>query len=38
MSDVGDGAVVGAGAVLTKPVEPRTIVVGNPALVIGTRG
>lgn len=34
---IGEGAVVGAGAVVTKNVEPYTIVVGNPARVIGTR-
>lgn len=34
---IGDGAVVGAGAVVTKDVEPFTIVAGNPAKVIGRR-
>lgn len=34
---IGDGAVVGAGTVVTKPVEPYTIVAGNPAKVIGQR-
>ncbi len=28
---IGEGAVVGAGAIVTKDVEPYTIVVGNPA-------
>lgn len=28
---VGEGAVVGMGSVVTKPVEPYTLVVGNPA-------
>lgn len=35
---IGDQAVVGAGSVVVKPVEPRAIVVGNPARVVGTRG
>lgn len=34
---VGDGAIVGAGAVVAKPVAPFTIVAGNPARVIGQR-
>jgi acetyltransferase-like isoleucine patch superfamily enzyme len=34
---IGQGAVVGAGAVVTKNVEPYTIVAGNPARVIGQR-
>ena len=29
--EVGDGAVVGAGAVVTKSVDGRTVVLGNPA-------
>jgi len=37
MADIGDGAVVGAGSVVTKPVAPYTIVAGNPAKVIGKR-
>lgn len=28
---IGEGAVVGAGSVVTKDVEPNTLVVGNPA-------
>lgn len=31
---IGDGSIVGAGAVVTKDVPPRTIVAGNPAKVI----
>ena len=34
---IGVGAVVGAGSVVTKNVEPYTIVAGNPARVIGQR-
>lgn len=32
---IGEGALVGAGAVVTKDVEPGTIVVGNPAKEYG---
>jgi acetyltransferase-like isoleucine patch superfamily enzyme len=35
--DVGDQAIVAAGAVVVKPVAARTIVGGNPATVIGYR-
>jgi maltose O-acetyltransferase len=31
---IGDNAVVGAGSVVTKDVEPYTVVAGNPARVI----
>lgn len=34
---VGEGAIVGLGAVVPKDVPPRAIVVGNPARVIGYR-
>jgi maltose O-acetyltransferase len=34
---IGDGAVIGAGAVVTKNVEPYSIMVGNPACKISER-
>ncbi|SRR5258705_3122034 len=34
---IGDGAIVAAGAVVTKDVEPYTIVAGNPAKMIKRR-
>lgn len=33
--EIGEGAIVGAGSVVTKSVPPRTIVAGNPAHVLG---
>jgi acetyltransferase-like isoleucine patch superfamily enzyme len=35
--NIGKGAVVGAGSIVTKNVEPYTIVAGNPAKKIGER-
>jgi len=32
--EIGEGAIVGAGSVVTKSVPPRTIVAGNPAHVL----
>jgi acetyltransferase-like isoleucine patch superfamily enzyme len=34
---IGEGAIVGAGAVVSRDVEPYSIVAGNPATVIGSR-
>jgi len=35
--NIGEGAVVGAGSVISRSVEPYCIVAGNPAKVIGKR-
>ena len=35
---IGDDALIGPGAIVTKDVPPRSVVVGNPARVISTRG
>ena len=32
--EIGEGAIVGAGSVVTKNVEPWTMVAGNPARVV----
>ena len=32
--EIGEGAIVGAGSVVTKDVEAGTIVAGNPAKVV----
>jgi maltose O-acetyltransferase len=34
---IGEGAVVGMGAVISKDVPPKAIIVGNPAQVVGYR-
>lgn len=38
MADVGEGCVVAAGSVVTKPIPPYSIAAGNPARVVGERG
>ena len=37
VTHIGNGAVIGAGSVVTKNVEPYTVVAGNPAKVIRRR-
>jgi acetyltransferase-like isoleucine patch superfamily enzyme len=37
MTDIGTGSIVGAGSVVTAPVETSTVVAGNPARVIRKR-
>lgn len=34
---IGDGAIIASGAIVTKDVEPYTVVAGNPAKVVKTR-
>jgi len=34
-NDIGEFAFIGAGAVVTKPIDPYALVVGNPAIQIG---
>ena len=38
MADVGPQCVVGAGSVVTKPLEARSTAVGSPARAVGRRG
>ena len=35
--EIGDGAIVGSGSIVTKDVEPYSIVAGNPAKLIRYR-
>jgi maltose O-acetyltransferase len=34
MADIGEGTTIGAGSVVTRPIPPRSVAVGNPAKVI----
>jgi len=38
MADVGPQCVVGAGSVVNRPLPERSVAVGSPARVVGTRG
>lgn len=37
VTEIGDGAVIGAGAIITKNVQPYAVVIGNPARVVRYR-
>ena len=37
MADIGDKSIIGAGSVVTKPIPPYSIAVGNPARVVKDR-
>jgi len=37
MADIGDGTIVGAGSVVTKPIPANVVAAGNPARVIAQR-
>ncbi len=34
MAEIGEGTTIGAGSVVTRPIPPRSVAVGNPAKVI----
>jgi acetyltransferase-like isoleucine patch superfamily enzyme len=38
LAEVGSGSTIGAGAVVVRPVPPRSVAVGNPARVINPAG
>lgn len=38
MADVGAGTIIGAGAIVTRPIPPNVVAVGNPARVIRELG
>ena len=37
MDDIGKGCIIGAGSVVTQPVDDYSIVAGNPAKIIRKR-